>query len=110
MPAVRLTDATRATYFDVPGGEHLDSRREAVKEFNVLPAKVQQAWLVTWSEEAASDELTGVEGIATMTAYLKENNRRSEATTVARRAVIVETLAVPLKEEHTVAGSNASWT
>jgi len=113
MPAVRLTDASGVTYFDLPTGDHLKARKESIKDFDKLPEKVQRAWLDTWSEEAQSDAVSGVEGIAAMTEYLKASKRRTDATMAARKAVIVEALSVPLKEAreevHTVGDSKTKF-
>jgi len=109
MPAVRLTDASGVTYFDLPTGVHLEARKKSVEGFESLPPKVQQGWLDHWSEQAKTEAMSGLEGIAAMTEYLKASKRRADSTTAARKAVIVETLSVPLaearKEVHTVGDS-----
>ncbi|OUE29485.1 hypothetical protein BFL35_14855 [Clavibacter michiganensis] len=109
MDVVQLTDETGATYYDLASGDHLEARKASVKDFDKLPPKVQQGWIETWTEEVAGDAITGLEGVAAITAYLKENKRRTQRSDAARRELIVQTLSVSLeeaeKEVHVVGGS-----
>lgn len=108
MDVVQLTDETGATYYDLAGGDHLEARKASVKDFDKLPPKVQQGWIET--EEVAGDAITGLEGVDAITAYLKENKRRTQRSDAARRELIVQTLSVSLeeaeKEVHVVGGSS----
>ena len=110
MDVVQLTDETGAIYYDLAGGDHLEERKASIKGFEDLPPKVQQGWIETWTEDAARDAITGLEGVAAITAYLKENKRRTQRSDTARRQLIVQTLSVPLKEAertvHTVGDSS----
>lgn len=98
MDVARLTDETGATYYDLAGSNHFEERKASTKDFEKLPPKVQQGWIETWTEDAARDAVTGLEGVAAITAYLKDNKRRTQRSDAARRELIVQTLSVPLKE------------
>lgn len=113
MAVIRITDSTGATYYDLANGNHLDERKSALGDWDETPPKVQQAWIETWAEEASGDQLSGLESLQEITAFLKENKKRSGLSDTARRHLIVEVLSVPLTEaieqKHTVGKSTKKF-
>jgi hypothetical protein len=98
MSVIRITDSSGATYYDDATGSHLEKRKSEQENWDGWPPKVQQAWIETWTEEATGDSVTGVDGLALITTFLKDNKRRSMTSDTARRVLLVEVLSVPLSE------------
>lgn len=109
MDVIRVTDETGATYYDLAVGDHLDQRKSEVDSFDALPEKVQQAWLDTWAEQLTAQAVDGLEALAAITTYLRQNKKRSNKSEIARRQLVVKILSVPFaeaaKEQHTAGGS-----
>lgn len=108
MPIFRMTDDQGATYFDRADGRHIEARKASVEGFDSLPARVQSAWIETWAEEPSGEEVGGLDGLAAVTSFLKQNKKRTAVSTDARQVLILEVLSVSLaqatREEHSVDG------
>lgn len=98
MAVFQVSDQTGATFFAAGGADFAEGRKKAVEGFDNLPPLVQKGWVAHWEAEASQDAVTGVDGIALITTFLKESKKRWLTSDAARRQLIVETLSVPLAE------------